>query len=83
MTVVSMQEAVVQLSKLLDEAQAGEEIIIARNGTPVVRLVPVTPPRRRLGRWSGQVPTLSDGEWEATDQAVAELFDTALKLKSS
>lgn len=58
---------------------AGEEIIIARNGTPGVRLVPVSPPKRRLGRWRGQVPMLSDAEWDATDQAVAEQFDTALK----
>lgn len=79
MKLVNVYEARGQFSKLLDEAEAGEEIIIARNGTPVVRLVPVTPPKRRLGRWRGQVPTLSDGEWEATDQAVAELFDTALK----
>lgn len=79
MTVVSVQEAVAQLSKLLDDAQAGEEIIIARNGTPVVRLVPVTPPKRRLGRWRKHVPTLSDPEWEAADAAVAKLFYTALE----
>jgi prevent-host-death family protein len=76
---VNVYEARGQFSKLLDEAEAGEEIIIARNGTPVVRLVPVTPPKRRLGRWRSHVPNLSDAEWEAADQAVAELFDTALK----
>ena len=79
MTVIDVHEAVAQLSELLDEAEAGEEITIARNGTPVVRLVPVTPPKRRLGRWRGQVPTRSDAEWAGSDQVVAELFDTALK----
>lgn len=79
MTVSDVHEAVAQLSKPLDDAEAGEEIIIARNGTPVVRLVPVTPPKRRLGCWRGQVPTRSDAEWAGSDQAIAELFDTAVR----
>ena len=36
-----MHEAKTKLSQLVERAEAGEEIIIARNGTPVVRLVPV------------------------------------------
>jgi prevent-host-death family protein len=71
---VNVYEARGQFSKLLDEAEAGEEIVIARNGTPVVRLVPVTPPQRRLGRWQGQVPTLADDAWAASDNAVEEVF---------
>jgi prevent-host-death family protein len=77
MKLVNVYEARGQFSKLLDEAEAGEEIIIARNGTPVVRLVPVTPPKRRLGRWSGQAADLSDTEWAASDEAVAQLFLSA------
>jgi prevent-host-death family protein len=42
---------------LIDEAAAGEEILIARSGKPVARLVPlssrVTPARRRLGALAG------------------------------
>jgi prevent-host-death family protein len=38
---VGMHEAKTKLSQLVERAEAGEEIIIARNGTPVVRLVPV------------------------------------------
>jgi prevent-host-death family protein len=38
---VNVHEAKSHLSRLLDEAEAGEEIIIARNGKPAVRLVPV------------------------------------------
>lgn len=79
MKLVNVYEARGQFSKLLDEAEAGEEIIIARNGTPVVRLVPVTPPTRRLGRWRGQLPAISNAEWAASDEAVAEQFDKALK----
>ena len=74
MKLVNVYEARGQFSKLLDEAEAGEEIVIARNGTPVVRLVPVTAPKRRLGRWQGQVPSLADDEWTASDDAVKEVF---------
>jgi prevent-host-death family protein len=38
---VNMLEAKTQLSKLVDRALNGEEIIIARDGEPQVRLVPV------------------------------------------
>jgi prevent-host-death family protein len=37
------------LSSLLERVARGEEIIIARAGTPVARLVPVGPVERRLG----------------------------------
>jgi antitoxin (DNA-binding transcriptional repressor) of toxin-antitoxin stability system len=36
-----MHEAKTTLSQLVERAEAGEEIIIARNGKPAVRLVPV------------------------------------------
>lgn len=78
MKLVNVYEARAQFSKLLDEAEAGEEIVIARNGKPVVRLVPIEAPKRRLGRWRGQVSPLSDDDWEAADQAVAELFARSL-----
>jgi prevent-host-death family protein len=38
---VNMLEAKTQLSKLVDRALNGEEVIIARDGEPQVRLVPV------------------------------------------
>jgi prevent-host-death family protein len=72
--VINVYEARAHLSKLLEAAEAGEEVIIARNGTPVVRLVPITAPERRLGRWQGQVPSVSAEQWAASDDAVAEVF---------
>lgn len=42
MTQVGMHEAKTKLSQLVERAEAGEEIVIARRGTPVVRLTPVT-----------------------------------------
>lgn len=56
MAVVTIHAAKTHLSRLIERAQAGEEIIIARGAEPVVRLVPVTPERieRRPGALKGQ-----------------------------
>ena len=47
---VNILEAKNQLSRLVKAAAAGREIVIASNGKPVAKLVPLTP-RRRLGSW--------------------------------
>lgn len=41
MAQVGMHEAKTKLSQLVERAEAGEDIVIARNGRPVARLVPV------------------------------------------
>jgi prevent-host-death family protein len=46
--VVNVHEAKSTLSRLVEEAAAGEEILIARAGKPVARLVPVECRERRL-----------------------------------
>lgn len=56
-TQVNVQEAKTRLSQVLALAEAGEEVLIARGGVPVVRLVPVTgPPPRPVGFVEGSVP---------------------------
>jgi prevent-host-death family protein len=54
---VNVYEAKTQLSKLLEQVEAGEEIVIARHGRPVARLVPLqrTPVHRVPGGWKGKV----------------------------
>ncbi|MGQ0845741.1 MAG: type II toxin-antitoxin system Phd/YefM family antitoxin [Sporichthyaceae bacterium] len=47
MTIYNVAEAKAQLSRLLEAAIAGEEVVVARAGTPLVRLVPVRPPAQR------------------------------------
>jgi prevent-host-death family protein len=42
---VNVHEAKTHLSRLLDRVAAGEEIVIARAGKPVARLVPYEPPK--------------------------------------
>ncbi|HEX5043162.1 MAG TPA: type II toxin-antitoxin system prevent-host-death family antitoxin [Candidatus Polarisedimenticolaceae bacterium] len=55
MTMVNVHEAKTRLSKLLEQVEDGEEIIIARNGHPVARLVPMPSKRRRPGRLRGKI----------------------------
>lgn len=52
-----MQEAKTRLSQLLQAAERGEEVVIARDGRPVVRLTPIgPPPPRPVGFVAGSVP---------------------------
>ncbi len=44
MTKVNMHEAKTHFSKLVERALRGEEVIVARNGKPLVKLVPVEGP---------------------------------------
>jgi prevent-host-death family protein len=57
MTVVNMHEAKTQLSKLVERAAQGEDVVIAKAGRPVARLVPYEEDRlpRKPGAWAGQV----------------------------
>lgn len=54
---VNIHEAKTHLSRLIERAEQGEEVVIARAHKPVVRLVPVaaSSPPRRPGGWKGRV----------------------------
>lgn len=56
-TLVNIHEAKTHLSRLLERALAGEEIVVAKAGRPLVRLAPVAEPlpERRPGRLAGQL----------------------------
>jgi prevent-host-death family protein len=54
---INLYEAKTKLSELVDRAAAGEEIVIARHGRPVARLVAFAPPagkRREFGVLAGK-----------------------------
>lgn len=52
----SVHDAKTQLSRLIAEALAGGEVVIARGKVPVVRLVPVVQPgRRSFGAFKGRI----------------------------
>lgn len=56
MPTYTVHEAKTQLSKLIEQAESGEDVVIARRNTPAVRLVPITAtvPKRRFGAYKGQ-----------------------------
>jgi prevent-host-death family protein len=60
--VSNLYEAKTNLSQLVDRAAAGEEIIIAKNGVPLARLVPLEarPIRRTPGGWEHGVRISDD-----------------------
>lgn len=72
--VVNVHEAKTHLSRLLDQAHAGQEIILAKGGKPYARLVPLLPEpsTRQPGRLPGTVDAafldaLPDEELKAWD----------------
>jgi prevent-host-death family protein len=53
---VNVQEAKTRLSQILAQAENGEDVVIARDGTPIARLVPIgPPPPRSVGFVAGSV----------------------------
>jgi prevent-host-death family protein len=74
---VNMHEAKTHLSRLVDEAAAGEEIVIARNGKPAARLVKMEERKRRpgYGAFRGQIEWLvSEEEMEEVDREIEAEF---------
>lgn len=57
MAVVTVHAAKTNLSRLIEQALRGEEVVIARGNKPVVRLVPLEAlkPKRRFGSLAGQI----------------------------
>ncbi|HEY8946041.1 MAG TPA: type II toxin-antitoxin system prevent-host-death family antitoxin [Polyangiaceae bacterium] len=59
--IVNMHEAKTNLSKLVEEAERGEDILLARSGKVVARIVALPPARsRELGQWKGKVRMAED-----------------------
>ena len=66
---VNLYEAKTQLSSLVDRAARGEEIVIAKAGRPLARLVAYEPrPRLRFGSLAGKVDIPDDFDRIAADE---------------
>lgn len=70
---VNIHEAKTHLSRLVEQAAAGEEIIIAKAGKPVARLVPLEarPRPKRLGLLKGKVRVPDDFDDPLPDDVLA------------
>lgn len=80
---VNVGQAKTDLSKLLARVEAGEEVVIARDGVPVARLVsvePATPGRRYLaarGSLAGQIAF--HGDFELSDAELDAIYDEPIE----
>lgn len=74
--VVNTHEAKTRLSELIREAEEGVEVIVARHGRPVARIVAWVPdvPVREPGRWAGRL-RYDDDDVVGSDADLAEVFD--------
>lgn len=77
MPTVNMHEAKTGLSKLVEAIETGKEteIILARNGKPVARIVPIEQPKknRLLGIAEGKFGNLDEEwfkQWQALDEVI-------------
>lgn len=72
--VVNTHEAKTHLSRLIERAAAGEEIILAKAGKPMAKLVRYEAPQepRRPGGWEGKVWMADD--FDETSQDIIDSF---------
>jgi prevent-host-death family protein len=57
---VNIHEAKTHFSRLIERVERGEEVVIARGGKPVARLVPLDGRPRDLGRMRGRIRVADD-----------------------
>lgn len=74
---VNVYAAKTHLSRLIDQVNAGEEVVITRHGRPVARIVPALErqqPKRKLGTLKGQVWMSEDFDAPLPD-GLLDLFE--------
>ncbi|MGH6905071.1 MAG: type II toxin-antitoxin system Phd/YefM family antitoxin [Geminicoccaceae bacterium] len=76
MTTVTIHMAKAQLSKLIEQVERGDDVIIARGKTPVARLIAyqAEQPKRGFGSMRGRV-TLGPEFWEPLPEEELKLWE--------
>ncbi len=76
---VNIHDAKTHFSKLVDEVERGGDVVIARAGKPVLRLVRIEADvmPRTLGFGKDSLKGFSQSEWNALDTDLASMFDWA------
>jgi prevent-host-death family protein len=79
MKTINIQAAKTHLSRLVEEAVAGEDIVLAKAGHPMVRLTPfqASGTRRKLGRFKGKVKERPDC-WDADSSLETHFSESSL-----
>ena len=77
MKTVNLYEAKTQLSKLVELAAAGEDVIIARGGRPIARLTGLQPQRRtiRFGLLKGKAKVAKDFDAPLAPEVLSQFED--------
>ncbi len=93
MSISNIHEAKTNLSKLIEAALRGEEVVIAKAGKPLVRLVAMEPQPEEKPLTPGEkfrrgvelmrakyvnVPPITEEQWAESDRYVLQLFDDSL-----
>lgn len=73
MNSVNIYDAKTRLSQLVDQAAAGEDVVVSRNGKPLVRITQLDVPQRRVrfGVLKGKVRVAADFDAPLPDEALA------------
>lgn len=76
---VSLHDAEIQFSKLIRDVEAGDEVIIVRDGRPVLAMLKCDeePQLSKSGFDNDEISHLSDSDWEALDDKFNALFGKA------
>jgi prevent-host-death family protein len=77
---VGVYEAKSKLSKMIELALDGEEVVITRNGEDAVKLVPVPRKKNWIGMWDGQVE-VKDGFFDAIDDETVKYLTGEIQSK--
>jgi prevent-host-death family protein len=73
METVSINDAKTGLSQLVDKAASGEDVVVSRNGKPLVRITRLDVPKRRIkfGLLKGKLTVPTDFDAPLPDDVVA------------
>ena len=74
METVNIYDAKTRLSQLVDKAASGEDVVVSRNGKPLVRITRLEGPKRRIkfGVLKGKVKIVG---WDASATEIKDLQD--------
>ncbi len=73
MATVNIYDAKTRLSQLVDQAAAGEDVVVSRNGKPLARLTRLEQPKRavRYGLLKGRIRIAADFDAPLPDDVLA------------
>jgi prevent-host-death family protein len=73
-TIINIHEAKTHLSRIVDDVAAGAEVVIAKAGKPMARLVPIpeAPRKKKLGLLKGKIKVPDDFNAPIEDDVIAD-----------